>query len=259
MEGFPLFIFSGKKRYAIGGKPKKMNYLEAGLKELGVECPEKKAKLEQYLAEIVRFNPLYGLVSGNDRDGIIVRHILDSLAPWKRIERELSTLPPSAEAAAETIAEAAGKTANREIADIGSGAGLPGIPLAVVMDGYRFLLIEKMAKRVTFLQNVKALLRLSNITVIEDEAERCGKDGMRADMVLCRGFSEINDTVVRMFLSVLKPGGSMVFYKGKREKIARETASCKRLDGRNLCVERYAPPFLNEERHLVIIKNDASA
>jgi 16S rRNA (guanine527-N7)-methyltransferase len=228
-----------------------MNYLEAGLKALGVECPEKKVKLEQYLAEIVRFNPLYGLVSGNDKDEIIIRHILDSLAPWKRILREASALPPSA--------EAAGKTAGWEIADIGSGAGFPGIPLAVVMDGCRFLLIEKMKKRVTFLQNVKALLRLSNVAVVESEVERSGKDGIRADMVLCRGLSEINDTVVGTFLGILKPGGTMVFYKGKREKIDRETASCKRLDPRNLRVERYTPPFLNEERHLVIIKDDASA
>jgi 16S rRNA (guanine527-N7)-methyltransferase len=228
-----------------------MNYLEAGLKELGVASPEKKAQLEQYLAEIVRFNPLYGLVSGNDKDRIIIRHILDSLAPWKRVERALSALPPPA--------EAAGQTVNREIADIGSGAGFPGVPLAVVMDGCRFLLVEKMAKRVTFLQNVKALLRLSNIVIIEGEAERCGGDGMRVDMVLCRGFSEINDAGLRMFSRMLKPGGSMVFYKGKREKIDRETASCKRLDGQNLRIERYTPPFLNEERHLVIIKTDASA
>jgi 16S rRNA (guanine527-N7)-methyltransferase len=228
-----------------------MNYLETGLAELGVEHPEKKAKLEHYLAEIVRFNPLYGLVSGNDKDEIIIRHILDSLAPWKHILREVSALPPSA--------NVAGKTAGWEIADIGSGGGFPGIPLAVVMDECRFLLIEKMKKRVTFLQNVKALLRLSNVVVIESEVEQSGRDGIRADMVLCRGFSEINDTVVGTFSRILKPDGITAFYKGKREKIDRETASCKRLDPRNLRVERYETPFLNEERHLVIIKDDASA
>ncbi|MDR1470446.1 MAG: 16S rRNA (guanine(527)-N(7))-methyltransferase RsmG [Spirochaetaceae bacterium] len=228
-----------------------MNYLEAGLKKLGIESPEKKARLEQYLAEIVRFNPLYGLVSGNDKDEIIVRHILDSLAPWQHILREVSALPPSG---------STGKTARREIADVGSGAGLPGIPLAVVMDGCRFLLIEKMAKRVTFLQNVKALLRLSNVAIIEGEVERCGRDGIRVDMALCRGFSAINDAQVGAFSRILKPGGGlMVFYKGKREKIDRETTSCKRLAPQDFRVERYAAPFLNEERHLVIIKHDASA
>jgi 16S rRNA (guanine527-N7)-methyltransferase len=221
-----------------------MNYLETGLAELGVDSLEKKAKLEQYLAEIMRFNPWYGLVSGNDKDGIVVRHILDSLAPWKHIEREALALPLSG-------------FASLEIADVGSGAGFPGIPLAVVMSERRFLLIEKMAKRVTFLQNVKALLRLSNVAVIESEVERCGKDGMRADMVLCRGFSGVNDSCLGTFSRLLKPGGTMVFYKGKRENVNRETASCKRLDGRNLRIERYASPFLNEERHLVIIKDNA--
>jgi 16S rRNA (guanine527-N7)-methyltransferase len=149
--------------------------------------------------------------------------------------------------------------ATREIADIGSGAGLPGIPLAVVMEDCRFLLVEKMARRVTFLQNVKAVLRLSNVVVVEQEAERVGRDGMRADMVMCRGFSEISDRVIGTFSRILKSGGSMVFYKGKREKIGCELASCGRAGPQNVRIEQYTPPFLNEERHLVIIKNDASA
>jgi 16S rRNA (guanine527-N7)-methyltransferase len=223
-----------------------MDYLDSGLKELGVTGPEKKIKLEKYLAEILLFNPSYGLVSGNDRNGIIIRHILDSIAPWGLIKRELAYLTPD--------------SGGIEIADAGTGAGFPGIPLAIVLEDCRFLLIEKMGRRVSFLQNTKAVLQLPNITVIESEVEKCGrtgKNGMRVDAVLCRGFSEMNDKVIGTFSGLLKPGGVMIFYKGKREKIDREIASCKHIDTetKKISVTRYRPPFLDEERHLVVIKN----
>jgi 16S rRNA (guanine527-N7)-methyltransferase len=221
-----------------------IDYLEAGLRELGIDNPEQKTKLSQYLVEIMRFNPLYGLVGGNDKDDIIIRHILDSLAPWKRIAHTLSRLSAST---------------GREIADIGSGAGFPGVPLAVVLENDRFLLVEKMARRVTFLQNVKAALRLPNVVVVEGAVEQAAKDGIRVDMALCRGFSAINDRVIGTFSRLLKPGGRMVFYKGKREKIDRETASCTGLEPRSWEIEPYSPPFLREERHLVIITNDDSS
>jgi 16S rRNA (guanine527-N7)-methyltransferase len=217
-----------------------MDYLNEGLHALGIDNSEKKAKLEKYLAEILLFNPTHGLVSGNDEREIIIRHILDSLAPWKYIAREAVSLTPP---------DSDGIT----IADIGTGAGFPGIPLAIVMDNCRFLLIEKMGRRVSFLQNSKAILRLENIVIIESEIEKAVKDGVRPSLVMCRGFSEINDKLIGTFSAVLKTGGTMIFYKGKREKIDREIESCKQ-PLQHTSVIQYTPPFLNEERHLVIIR-----
>jgi 16S rRNA (guanine527-N7)-methyltransferase len=186
-------------------------------------------------------------VSGNDEREIIIRHILDSLAPWQYIVREAARFVPTGDAS-----DAGGVT----IADIGTGAGFPGIPLAIVMDNCRFLLVEKMGRRVSFLQNVKAVLRLENIKIIESAVEKApvdGNDGVRSSLVICRGFSEINDKLIETFSGILQSGGTMVFYKGKREKIDREIESCKQ-PLQNMSVIRYAPPFLNEERHLVIIR-----
>jgi 16S rRNA (guanine527-N7)-methyltransferase len=219
-----------------------MDYLDAGLRSLGIDNGEKKAKLEKFLAEILLFNPAYGLVSGNDKQEIIVRHILDSLAPWQHIVREAASLTPPS-------------SCGITIADIGTGAGFPGIPLAIVMDNCRFLLIEKRGRRVSFLQNIKAVLRLENIVIVESEVEKAAKAGVRSNLVMCRGFSEINDTLIGTFSSILEPGGVMIFYKGKREKIAREIESCKEAREKTAVV-RYMPPFLNEERHLVIIKSE---
>jgi 16S rRNA (guanine527-N7)-methyltransferase len=220
-----------------------MDYLNEGLRALSIDGSEKKAKLEKYLAEILLFNPIHGLVSGNDKQKIIIRHILDSLAPWQHIAREAAFLMPP---------DSDGIT----IADIGTGAGFPGIPLAIVMDNCRFLLVEKMGRRVSFLQNIKAVLRLENIKIIESEVEKApidGNDGVRPSLVMCRGFSEISDKLIGTFSAVLKTGGTMIFYKGKREKIDREIESCKH-PLQNTNIIRYTPPFLNEERHLVIIR-----
>jgi 16S rRNA (guanine527-N7)-methyltransferase len=220
-----------------------MDYLREGLRVLGihgVDNGEKKAKLEKYLGEILLFNPAYGLVSGNGKQEIIVRHILDSLAPWQHIVREAASLTPPG-------------SGGITIADIGTGAGFPGIPLAIVMDNCRFLLVEKMGRRVSFLQNTKAVLRLPNVAILESEVEKAAGNGARSRMVMCRGFSAINDRLIGTFSSILEPGGVMIFYKGKREKINHEIESCKQAREKPAVV-RYAPPFLNEERHLVIMK-----
>jgi 16S rRNA (guanine527-N7)-methyltransferase len=218
----------------------KMDCLDTGLRELGVASTEKKALFEKYLAELLLFNPAYGLVSGNDRNEIIVRHILDSLAPWQHISSTLSIGSPD--------------SAYREIADIGSGAGLPGIPLAIVMENCRFHLVEKMKRRVSFLQNTKAVLRLSNIAVVEKAVAKSFGGELCAGTVICRGFSAITDEIIDTFSDILEPDGTMIFYKGKREKIDRELESCKRLDHDKIRIIQYAPPFLHEERHLVMIK-----
>jgi 16S rRNA (guanine527-N7)-methyltransferase len=215
-----------------------MDYLDAGLCALGIDRSETKTILERYLAEIMLFNPTHGLVSGNDRQDIIVRHILDSLAPWQYIADEAARLAVTKSTTPVTIA------------DVGTGAGFPGIPLAIVMGDCRFLLIERMGRRVTFLHNAQAVLRLANTAIIESEVEKAG--GARADMVTCRGFSEINDRLIGTFAALLNPGGTILFYKGKREKIDREIEGCTH--AHQTTIIPYTPPFLNEERHLVIIK-----
>ncbi|MCL2139316.1 MAG: class I SAM-dependent methyltransferase, partial [Treponema sp.] len=102
--------------------------------------------LEQYLAEIERFNPSLSLVGTNDRHCLIVRHILDSLAPLGIIFRAMNG-------------------SHASIADVGSGAGLPGIPLAITLPDVKFTLIERKNRRAGFLRNVCNILGLSNVSV----------------------------------------------------------------------------------------------
>ncbi|MDR1412191.1 MAG: class I SAM-dependent methyltransferase, partial [Spirochaetaceae bacterium] len=100
--------------------------------------------LEKYIAEIELFNGAYGLVSAGSREELVTRHILDSLAPLGIIARTL--------AGAESPA----------IADAGSGAGFPGIPLAACLAPARasMTLIDRMGRRAGFLRNTLAILGL---------------------------------------------------------------------------------------------------
>jgi len=97
-------------------------------------------RLSRYVEEIEQWNALYGLVSANEED-IVIKHVLDSLAPWRILEDIFLDTE-----------RLLGTDKKLLIADIGTGAGLPGIPLAIAFPHRSFLLIEKMEKRVRFLE-----------------------------------------------------------------------------------------------------------
>jgi 16S rRNA (guanine527-N7)-methyltransferase len=192
--------------------------------------------LNRYIKEIELFNSAYGLVGTNDTNELIIKHILDSLAPLGIIIKLLKDT-------------GAGKTA--QIADAGSGAGLPGIPLAIVLPQCRFTLIERMGRRAGFLLNTKAVLSLSNINVEEGELEKAANGCF--DLVTFRAFKPLEQKLLKTLLKKCAHGGIIAAYKGRREKIEAEMASLQKT-----CVNweaiPYTTPFLEEERHLLVIK-----
>lgn len=117
-------------------------------------------RLITYTHELERWNPVYGLVKAEGED-LIVKHILDSLAPWRILVDLL-----------EECDVRMGPGGNAVVSDIGTGAGLPGIPLSIVLADRQFRLIDRMGKRITFLENQKALLQLENVSIEESEIER---------------------------------------------------------------------------------------
>jgi 16S rRNA (guanine527-N7)-methyltransferase len=196
--------------------------------------------LGKYMDEIEALNPLYGLVKVSGREELTVRHILDSLAPLGHIVR-LRGL------AGRQPAGAAGKPEFR-IADAGSGAGLPGIPLAICLPGVKVSLIERMTRRADFLRSAAAVLGLSNVTVEETEMEKAPPG--RFDVVVFRAFRPLEKDILKGLFRLLVPGGHLAAYKGKREKIEQELAE---LPPKSREIHPLVVPFLNEERHLVII------
>jgi 16S rRNA (guanine527-N7)-methyltransferase len=201
------------------------------------------ALLSGYVEEIERFNPAYGLVGAKDRRGLVVKHILDSLAPLGILlrlleERDAGALPGP-----------------RRIADVGSGAGLPGIPLAIAMPEVRFTLIERMGRRAGFLQNTLAVLALDNVTVEEKEMEKA--EGGRFDIVVFRAFRPLEKPILAGLLRLPRDGGSLAAYKGRMEAIEAEMEAAADL-ARAWEAFPCPTPFLDEERRLVVIRRDSA-
>ena len=195
--------------------------------------------LDRYRKEIELFNPAYGLVGAADTEELVIKHILDSLAPLGIISRLL----------AETDVRDCFQLP--QIADAGSGAGLPGIPLAITMPRCHFTLIERMSRRAGFLLNTKAALGLSNISVEEKELEKIAPESFA--LVMFRAFKPLEPKLLKTLFSVCAKGGIIAAYKGRREKIEQEMAPLEKLCG---CWETIpcSVPFLNEERHLLVIR-----
>jgi len=186
--------------------------------------------LTQYILEIEQNNPALSLVGTDDRQKLIVRHILDSLAPLGIISRLLA--------------------GSRTIADVGSGAGLPGIPLAVAMPDAAFTLIERKGRRAGFLRHARETLGLANVAVEEAEMEKA-KSG-RFALVTFRAFRPLDPKILKGLFRLCIDGGTLAAYKGRREKIEAEIAALE-----TPCEIIPCPvPFLDEQRHLVCLKKN---
>ena len=198
--------------------------------------PEIFSLLKRYVKEIELFNAAYGLVAVKNTEELVIKHIFDSLAPLGIINRL------AAKAAAGNVVQ---------IADIGSGAGLPGIPLAIAMPHCHFTLIERMDRRAGFLWNVKAVLGLSNITVEQDEVENT-KSGY-FNVITFRAFKPLEPKLLAALFKIGAEKATIAAYKGRREKIEEEMAPLEKLCGKWDAIPCNVP-FLKEERHLLTIE-----
>ena len=175
--------------------------------------------MESYISELVLFNSAYNLVNTNDREEIAVRHILDSLSAARHIkaladERAALLGQEPVSAPANPSQEAV------TVADIGSGGGLPGIPLAAALPHYNFVLVERMSKRCAFLENAAAILGLRNVVVKNLELEKTPAASF--DIATFRAFRPLDNKMLKSLLAVIKPGGFLAAYKARREKILEE-------------------------------------
>ena len=145
-----------------------------------------------------------------------------------------------------------------KIGDIGSGGGLPGIPLAAAMPEYKFVLVERMDKRCAFLENCAAILGLSNVSVMKKEAEKVPAESF--DVATFRAFRPLDEKMTKTLLNLTKKGGYLAAYKAKFSSIQTEMDGIKTLV-KDYSVKKLTVPFLtensseqNRERNLVVIQ-----
>ena len=218
-----------------------------GLKKCGIPdaaLPALAEKMEAYIKEIILFNSAYNLTNTSDRDELVVRHILDSLAAWPVISGKVAGLT-------EKNSEAC------VIADIGSGGGLPGIPLAAAfsVSGYdkvRIELVERMEKRCAFLENCAAILGLKNVTVVNSEAERIPQASY--DLITFRAFRPLDKKMTKTLLRIVKAEGVLCAYKAKAGSIKEEMDGIKELVPEYEVAPLKVPGLEDSERNLVMIK-----
>ena len=204
-----------------------------GLELLAVPEPDRVLPLlELYLDELERWNPRFGLVNYADRVELVVKHVLDSLSGWSAIRG--------------AIESPAG------VLDVGSGAGFPGIPLAAAMPDVPFTLLERMARRASFLKTCAVLLRLPLLRVVQ--ADLSDAEG-EYEVVTFRAVAPFGRFLRDMEKSRVR-WHTAVAYKGREDRARGEIDDVRRSSeaDSDLRIVPLQPPFLSEERCLIIAR-----
>ena len=203
------------------------------------------SKMEQYIKEIILFNSAYNLTNTSDHDELVVRHILDSLAGYEVIKNALSA---SADNASPLV-----------IGDIGSGGGLPGIPLAasfLCADDFEkpveFKLVERMEKRCSFLENCKAMLGLTNVKIWNTVAEQVEPECF--DLITFRAFRPLDEKMTKTLLRMVKKGGVLCAYKARLENIRQEMEGITKLVPEYEVCPLTVPGLEDSERNIVLVR-----
>lgn len=218
--------------------------LKEGTQKCSLDLSTRQTEqLESYAASVLECNKTYNLMRSASHDDFIIHHILDSLAAAPYLKGLFSRFYP-------------GSCGVRSltVGDIGSGGGCPGIPLAVVFPGQSFVLVERMERRASFLENTIRTLGLSNARVLCSRAEDVKSESF--DVEVLRAFHPFDEKTAKVLLRMLKRGGSIVAYKARKERIASEMRSVSHLIPRWRLIELKVPFMEDYERNLVVIKKD---
>lgn len=194
--------------------------LDSGLKALGLENP--LPLLADYLCLLQKWNKAYNLTSIRDFPTMITKHILDSLAVTSWIKGEA-------------------------LLDVGTGAGLPGIPLAIAFPQLKVTLIDSNGKKIRFLEEVKRQLHLNNISLYQSRVEDFEPEA-RFDTVISRALTEL-EQFVQWTGHLMAPQGRWIAMKGHQPDV-----ELQRLN-RPYQLFSYTVPHLDSERCCIIIDN----
>lgn len=203
--------------------------MKEGIGLLRVDLPEKASEqLLAYLELLIKWNRVYNLTAIRDEDRMVSHHILDSLAVLRHLP-------------------------DGNVVDVGSGAGLPGIPIAIASAGRPVTLLDSNHKKSAFLNQVVAELRLSDARVVTERVERYRPE-QTFTAVISRAFADLAD-FVKLAGHLCSPDGALIAMKGlhPEAEIVQLPSPWKVAK-----VERLEIPGLDATRHLVFLRPSAA-
>jgi 16S rRNA (guanine527-N7)-methyltransferase len=197
--------------------------LRKGISALGIRYTEKEiAAFLTYLEELRKWNRAYNLTGLKRDEEIVVKHFLDSLLFLKVFPEGI-----------------------RKVADIGSGAGFPGIPIKIVKPDLKLFLVEPARKKTIFLRHICAKLNLTDTDIIDARIEDI--QGLKVDAAMTRALFSI-EAFAGKAGGILRDRGVLILNKGPKVK-----EELKGLDPDRITVTDLELPFRKITRHLVVV------
>jgi len=202
-------------------------------KLIGIEISDSQVEqLIKYLELLIKWNKTYNLTAIRDPKEMLTKHLIDSLSIAPHIMNKK----------------------NNNILDVGTGPGLPGIPMSILYPEINFLLLDSNGKKTRFLTQCKIMLGLKNIQVFNGRVEEASVE-IKFDQILSRAFTSLGN-MVDLCAHLLADDGQFLAMKGiAPESEASDISSAFQInESIQLCV-----PGCDEQRHLIIIERSTCA
>jgi len=218
------------------------NILKLSLKELGINFSKAQFSLvKKYLNLVYKHNKKFNLIGTKDKEGILIRHILDSISILK-YKNYLFYNTDNVE----------------KVLDVGTGAGLPGVILSIFLSDKLFYLLDKTLKKIDFLNLLVKELKLENIRIIRGRAEELAKENLyreNFDFVLARAVASFN-ILSELIIPFCRINGKIIFYKSKKifNELAAHREVISKLGGKVDNLLEVKVPHLDEYRAFLLVK-----
>ena len=188
----------------------------------------------KYMNLLLEWNEKINLTAITEVNDVILKHFIDSMTVLKYIEKDKS------------------------IIDVGTGAGFPGIPIAIMREDVKITLLDSLNKRINFLNEVCSELKINNIETIHGRAEEAGQNKQyreKYDIAVSRAVANMT-TLSEYLIPFVKVGGICICMKGSEidHELEQAKFAIKELGGKIEKVEKFNLPDSDIERNIVIIK-----